>query len=415
MLELHQLNSVRKVDMKMNNGLMIIFWTLILVTTLLSGCQTKSEMETQDAQRDELTLWSYYETEAQIQGLNTLVEDYNASQDKFRLSWEYVPMTEFDRSISRAYTEKDLPDLVIIDNPDMQRFIQLGIFVDITDYVSYLDMPNNFYDAAVDTTIENGRYYGVPFNCNNVCLILNSDITDGISEIPIDWASFYNVAKQVSEDGNYGFLMSAIDSEQGAFQILPWIMSTSERNGKISKASIEQTYAFLNSMVQKEIMPAECLNYSQNDVARRFLKGDIAMMENGPWVFPMLDKAGMNYSLMPLPRNVRQAVILGGENIAILYGKNIKGAESFIKFCFEQNGVYRFCKEADLLPARIRDAQRVSEENLNMRVIESQMNYAIPRTSIENWNTISGRLTKGFSEVVSGDVSAEQAADAILK
>jgi len=279
------------------------FIILILVTvTIMTGCGTqpgtagKSE---EVPEKEQLVLWSYYETDAQIQGLNDLVADFNDAQDRYEIEWEYVTMSDFDRRISRAYTEKALPDIVLIDNPDMLRFIQLGIFEDITDYAGDLGLEEDYYPASVSTVRKNGHYYGVPFNSNNVCLIYNKEISENAGlTVPETWDKFTDAAKLAARNGYEGFLMSCINSEQGAFQLLSWILSASER---MDRKGITEAFSFLLDLVNAGALSAECLNYSQTDIARKFSQGKTAMMENGPWVYSMLDESGVPYGLAPLP------------------------------------------------------------------------------------------------------------------
>ena len=71
-------------------------------------------------------------------------------------------------------------------------------------------------------------------------------------------------------------------------------------------------------------MSENCINLTQTDVARKFVQGETAMMQNGPWVFPMLDESGIDYELTSIPGVNLNAAVLGGEDIAIMKGKNVE-------------------------------------------------------------------------------------------
>ncbi len=390
----------------------------LLVAAIIMSCgdRQKQVNTVESDDRQELLLWSYYETKSQASGLDNLVEAFNNSQEEYILTWEYVPMTEFDKKISRAYTEQELPDLVIIDNPDMKKFIQLDVFEDITEYADDLELDSAYYEPAINTIKYNNEYYGVPFNSNNVCLIYRTDLFEeaGITP-PKTWDEFVDTAAIMTDEDTYGFLMSAMDSEQGAFQLLTWVMAASDSENKISQSAVEDSYELLSGLIEDGYMPADCLDYSQTDVARRFIQGDIAMMENGPWVYPMLDEAGIEYSLAPMPQNKRQAVILGGENLGIIKGKNVEGAVAFINYAMTSGATEDFCRTANLLPSRISAAQTIIAENPNLDIIDNQMKYAIVRTDIEGYSSISQQLTTNFLRVVTGDMSVIEAAKETIK
>lgn len=399
----------------MKKGLKLITLAMCMAITNTACGRSTSDVENTPDEKEQLLIWSYYETEAQANGLDKLTASFNKSQDKYQVSWEYVPMTEFDKKISRAYTEQELPDVVIIDNPDMKKFIQLDMFEDISEYASTLNLDTDYYEASVDTIKYNDKYYGVPFNSNNVCLIYRSDLLKAAGVTPPKtWDELSETAKLLSKDGTYGFLMSAMDSEQGSFQLLSWVMAASDSDTQLTREAISESYDYLAGLIKDGCMPADCLNYSQTDIARRFIEGDIAMMENGPWVFPMLDEAGISYGLSPMPMNKRNAVILGGENLGIIKGKNVEGSIEFIKYCMEQGGTERFCSDANLLPSRIKSANKIIVDNPKLEIISQQMNYAIPRTGIEGYSRISKQLPKNFADVVTGELTPDEAAGKTL-
>ncbi|MBQ6462976.1 MAG: extracellular solute-binding protein [Pseudobutyrivibrio sp.] len=399
----------------MKKGLKLITLAMCIAITNTACGRSTSDVENTPDEKEQLLIWSYYETEAQANGLDKLTASFNESQDKYQVSWEYVPMTEFEKKISRAYTEQELPDVVIIDNPDMKKFIQLDMFEDISEYASTLNLDTDYYEASVDTIKYNDKYYGVPFNSNNVCLIYRSDLLKAAGVTPPKtWDELKETAKLLSKDGTYGFLMSAMDSEQGSFQLLSWVMAASDSDTQLTREAISESYDYLAGLIKDGCMPADCLNYSQTDIARRFIEGDIAMMENGPWVFPMLDEAGISYGLSPMPMDKRNAVILGGENLGIIKGKNVEGSIEFIKYCMEQGGTERFCSDANLLPSRIKSANKIIVDNPKLEIISQQMTYAIPRTGIEGYSRISKQLPKNFADVVTGELTPDEAAGKTL-
>ena len=89
----------------------------------LGGCGVQiraPELPGQETGPREVVLWSYYETKQQKEGLDRLVEGFNNSQDEYMARWEYQgPSSEFKKLLSIGVAEGKLPDVVLIDNPDM--------------------------------------------------------------------------------------------------------------------------------------------------------------------------------------------------------------------------------------------------------------------------------------------------------
>ena len=53
-------------------------------------------------------------------------------------------------------------------------------------------------------------------------------------------------------------------------------------------------------------------------------------------------------------------------------------------------------------------------DNPKLEIISQQMNYAIPRTGIEGYSRISKQLPKSFADVVTGELTPDEAADKTL-
>lgn len=434
----------RGAEMKRKRTIMA---ALICAAAVLSGCGGENGMKRQadGARREELVIWSYFETQAQRQSLDHLIRDFNQSQNEYQASWEYVPMTGFNKRLSSAYTENSLPDMAILDNPDMPLMIRLGMFEDITEQVEEWKVEEEYYPAIVETTRYEGRYYGVPFDCNNTGLIYNTKLLEEAGlEPPSTWEELRHVAAELSTPERGGFLMCGIEGEQGAFQILSWILAAGEDPLALGGEGTEAAFAFLESLIREGSLPENCINLTQTDVAREFVEGRAAMIQNGPWVFPILDEAGIEYGIAPIPDGTGReagktetgsgsgqedggadseetdtqragdfgAAVVGGENIGVLKGKNLEGSLKFIRFCVESDALVSFCREANVLPGRIDSARTMVEGEEQLQVFERQMHTAVTRTSIPHWATVSQKLTDGLFQLVSqGKSPAEIAAD----
>ncbi len=386
---------------------------LVAAVWILTACGKNSQEEAKGAQKEQLVVWCYYETDAQRQAMDELTNGFNEASADYRITWEYVPMTEFSKRLSIGYTENALPDLVMMDNPDMPYYITTGLLADISDMEEELGLKELYYPVLLDTVYDKGKLYGLPMNCNNTALIYRRDLLEEAGvEPPDDWETFAEAVERLSIDGRYGFLMSAIAGEQGAFQILPWILSVGEDIQKIGGAETARAYEYLYGLIASGGMDADCINYSQNDVARKFVAGETAMMENGPWILPMLEEAGIDYGIVPLPADKRQQAVVGGENIGILRGKNIEGARAFLRYCAEDEVMDAFCRKTGVLPTKRRLG---NYEDARAAVFYRQMETAVVRTENAHWNTLRDKLPLGIYQMQAEGKTAEEVAAGLLK
>lgn len=376
------------------------------IALLLSGCgQTKEETK-QQAEKVPLTIWCYYETDAQQAGMDWLANGFNMEQDEYEISWEYVPMTEFSKKLAMAYTEEGLPDLAIIDNPNMSMCIQTNMCEDITEFAERLGVQDTYYPAALEPVMNEERIYGIPVTCNNVALIYNKKMFQEAGvEPPQSWEELKEAAEKLTTDTTDGFLLSAIEGEQGAFQLLPWILSAEEERTEIEEEGIREAFSYLYELMEKGYMTENCINMSQTDVARMFINEKTAMMENGPWILPMLEEAGIDYGICKLPVN---RVIVGGEDLAVMKGKNLAGAKLFLKYYNQKEIMNKFCEMTSGISPKIQENTNTEDV---LDIFREQMDNAVVRSAIPYWNKLSKALPEEFYHMTVGEESSEKAAE----
>lgn len=378
---------------------MILVLSMILA---LCGCSREKEIADDNKEETEkLVIWSYYETQAQRNALNELIREFNQSQNQYEASWEYVPMTAFARGLSSAYTENNLPDMVIIDNPDMPSMIKLGLFENITSRVQDWNLDEEYYSSIISTVKYEDQYYGLPLNCNSTALVYNKTMLEEADITPPKtWEDFEEAAQKLTTEECSGFTMCGMEGEQGAFQILSWILAAGGDTSDIKGKAWTETFDFFSGLLKEGSMSESCINLTQTDVARKFVQGETAMMQNGPWVFPMLDESGIDYEITSIPGINLNAAVLGGEDIAVMKGKNTDGSLEFLDFCMKGEELLNFCKSSSVLPAKISAAEELAEQNSKMKVFVEQMEHAVTRTSVPQWEKVAQELTDEMYQIV---------------
>lgn len=385
---------------------------LLFLSICLAGCSPISgDMNTeQPEQREKLTLWSYYETEMQKKAMDELVDGFNKSQDQYELSWEYHgPLTAFNKEIAISITQNQLPDMVIVDNPDMISYIKMDKFEDISKYMTDIEGIEQYFPTAMEAVMHQGRYYGLPFCCNNLGLIYNKDILEEAGvEVPENWDEMVEAAKALTTDERYGLAISAIGGEQSAFQFATFMLSAGDSFEKAGEEGTGKAFELMKEFADEEIISSECVNWSQNDVARTFIDGECAMMINGPWVLPALNEASVNYGVSCFPADVSKYVVLGGEDIAVLKGKNIEGSIAFLKYYNSQNVMLNINLNADSLPPRQDVAEAFLKVKPEYEVFMKQMQRARSRASYDKWGELSEALSEGQYQVITGQKNPEE-------
>lgn len=384
----------------------------LIVACSLVGCDgQKSRHETEPA-RQEIVLWSYYETKKQKEGLDSLIEGFNRSQKEYVARWEYKgPSSEFKKQLSIGVAEETLPDLVLIDNPDMRKYVELGIFEDISDVVESRYDVSAFYSEVISSVRYDNRYYGLPFCCNNVGLIYNKAMfREADIKPPENWEEFKSTAKAMTTRERYGFALSAVAEEQSSFQLLPWLLSGGDDIQHLGQEGTLSALSLFRDLVNDGCMPKDCINWSQVDVARQFASGKCAMMENGPWALPLAEEAGIDYGVVRLPVEKKCLAVTGGENFAVVKGKNRDGALALIAYYYQDEVILAINKQMYSLPPVPRLAVKFQEENPAYHVFAEQMEDCISRSSYPYWPQITGVLSEALYGVITEELSPQEAA-----
>ena len=178
----------------------------LLLSAVLACSMLGSAVYAEEASGD-VTIWYYWETEGHQKALNHIIEEFNGSQDSITVQAKYVPFADFKKQLSIGASADELPDLVILDNPDHAAYAAMGIFADITDKFDV----SNYYEGPVNSCTLDGKLYGVPFGSNDLVLFYNEDmLKEAGCEVPTTWDELLEVAKATTTDSVFGFAHCAL-------------------------------------------------------------------------------------------------------------------------------------------------------------------------------------------------------------
>ncbi|HBE81108.1 MAG TPA: ABC transporter substrate-binding protein [Firmicutes bacterium] len=388
----------------MKKSVLLVMVTVILIAIFaLSGAASA---------KTKLVLWSYMEGKSQLETFDWICETFNKSQPDIEVSHVYVPFADFKKQLSIGMAAGKLPDLVVIDNPDHAAYAQMGLFADVTPYVS--KWSKQFFPGPWKSVTLNGKCYGIPFTSNCLALFYNIDMLKkaGVNP-PTTWTELRAAAKKLSGNGVYGLGISAVKSEEGTFQFLPWLLSSGAKIDKLDSKQAIGSFAILNNLVKDGSMPKEVINWSQADVEKQFAAGKLAMMVNGPWNIPAVksDAPDMKWSVVKIPKDKIYSSVLGGENLGVVKGNNVKAACKFLEFAADPKIVKEYELRYNMFPPR-QDvaADKAWTEDPIMQVFMDEMKYAMPRGPHPKWPEISNAMSTALQEVLTGAKTPAQAA-----
>ena len=368
------------------------------------------------ADKKEVVIWDYFETDAQKQMMQSLIDEFNASQDEYEASHVYVPFADYEKQLTLGIASGELPDLVILDGCGMASFIQLGLFGDISDADINWD---EYMEGPMESTMLDGKHYGIPFATNCTALFYNKDLFDAAGiDYPDEnttWDEFHEMAKALTKDGVSGFGNAATNTDEGTFQCLQWLYTAGGSYTDIEDGV--DAYKLMQEMIEDGSWTKECVNWTQSDVNNNFMAGNLAMQQNGPWQIPGIaaNAPDLNYGVTVLPKkdaDSEQATsILGGENMGVVNKDDTSGAEAFLKYYDQTDVMVDAMKQYGSYPPKTEAAKdSYWTDDPIQKAFLTQIDTSIPRGPSAAWPSYSSAIQTGFQEVMTSAKTPEQAA-----
>lgn len=356
-----------------------------------------------------VTIWYYWETEGHQVALDQVIQEYNASQSNYEVTAKYVPFADFKKQLSIGASADELPDIAILDSPDHASYVDMGIFEDITGKFDV----SNYYEGTVNSCTVDGKLYGVPFGVNCLALYYNEDmLKDAGCSVPTTWDELKETAKALTTDNVTGLALCSVQNEEGTFNFVPWLWSTGATSYDINNENGIRALTFIQSLIDEGVMSKECINWTQGDVMNQFISGNVAMMENGPWQIPTMQSEApdLNWKVTLIPKDAEYSSVLGGENYAVINGRNVDGALDFLTYATSEEKVKFMMEKFGYISADKTIAGNQFEADSPYQPFVEELNYAMPRGPLAEWPSVSDAISLAFNQVITGTATPEDAA-----
>lgn len=281
---------------------------LSMVATLgLSGCGSSSDVEKTADGKVKITMWHGF-SEADGKTLESIVKDFNKSQDKYEIDAQLQPWSTIGETMVTKVTSGDGPDFVTTGADNGQGWSIDGTFQCVTDF--YDDdqyETKNYIDNVVEqiTFKIDGqeKKCGVPMGYAPSVVWYNTDmwkaagLTD--ADVPQTWDELLEVAKKLtkSDGSQYGI---ALPDQAWA----PWIKGNGSgiytTDGKVS-INTKENKEFLQKMRDFYKGGYSVTGMDETAARESFESGQSAMVIVGPWEDQAATDKGINHDLFGVP------------------------------------------------------------------------------------------------------------------
>jgi len=349
-----------------------------------------------------LKMWTRAPLEAQA--INA-VEAYNASHEN-QIELEILPNDDVEGMVGSAAQTDSLPDILAGDVVRIPYWTEQGIFTDLTEQISNLDVKDDLQQGHIDagTTVD-GQMHTLPFVTDISVMVWNKDLYEeaGLDPEsgPTNLDEFVEQAKAVAALDEPGVAGSYLAGQSGGalvFKLLPtmWasgedVINTDGTEAALSSDVAKQVYAAYRELAETENgLGAGSREETGATWTAPFQEGKIGVMPY-PYtaVTGMFEENDFEVGVAPIPGiEGNGSTFLGGDAIGISSSsENVAQAWDFISWLMSDEA-----------------QQEVFADNndtaSNLNVLADGYGDADPRTQIANATVADGRtpVASNFNE-----------------
>src|ERR671921_244760 len=340
--------------------------TLFSLTLTACGSNSSGGQSGKSATVDSLNVLDYYTDNPGKTQVGDMLQKCGTSIGVAKVNHESVPGPTLIQTVLQRASSKSLPDVLMLDNPDIQQIAETGALAPLDDYGINAD---GFAPGPVSAATYQDKLYGLQPGANTIAIFYHKDVLDkaGVKP-PTTWDELRTAAKKLTVGKQYGFAFNATADYEGAWQFLPPMWTNGGDETSLTSPEVAGALQLWKDLVDDGSASKSVVNWKQADVNDQFIAGKAAMMLNGPWQIPALQKAKINYGVVPFPVSTQgqtSTAPLGGEAWTVPLtsdeAKMTKAAELVKCMNTDENQMLR-AKQGGLVPTKLALAAQFKSE-----------------------------------------------------
>lgn len=268
--------------------------TLGVAAAALTGCSTPGGSSA--AASDEYTLWDPYpDRDAE----STWAKAIDACAADLDITIKRNAGNTGDTVKDLTTAAGNLPDIAMVDNPKVSTLADAGLLTTTED--NGFDV-SNIEENILSAGEIDGKVYGVPVGANTLGLYYNPEVLEaaGVDIASVtDYASLTAALEKIVAAGKKGITFSAVGTEEGSFQFLPWFWGAGADLTALDSGEAESALQLWTNWVNTGLAPNSVISNTQGTSWDEFLTGEYGFAENGSWFKSAADEAG--YASIQIP------------------------------------------------------------------------------------------------------------------
>ena len=356
------------------------------------------------------------------------IAEFENNHPNVKINHTFIPFNQLLPTILQQSITKTVPEIIMVNNPNVLQLIKGGVLKDLTDKVKEWGWEN--WEDYLKGYRDNGSYddkiYAFQITGNNLALFYRESLLKkaGITSPPETWQELKEQCKKIKEVlGITPFAYDAEASDEGSFQFYPFLWSNGGSLLELDQPEAIEALQFLTDMFKEGYIPRDVLNItSQGDLTPWFVNGEVAFMINGCWELGwhltpdvMQQLGDVKIASIPVPeKGMRPIVAFGGECYGI--SSNIDPAKydvawEFLESLLSSDFNLKLNIDSASLPTRASAVKEILNELPILEPFLEQSKYALPMAlmgGMENYAEISSILWVSIQKAFTGAATPEE-------
>jgi multiple sugar transport system substrate-binding protein len=388
------------------------------VAVSLASC-SKGSSSSSSGDSSTLKMWTHNAgNDEELAAITAIVNDYNASQTKYKVEIQAFPQSSYNQSVSAAASSKTLPCILDVDAPNVPNWAWANYLAPLTGMD---DVLAKYLPSTVGTYKDKPYSFGY-YDVSLAMIALKSTLEANNIRIPTldqPWTGdeFNAALKTLKDTGKYEYPFDVGTADVGEWYPYAYSPMLQSFGGDlINREDFKSAEGVLNgdaavkwatwfrSLVTDNYMP----QLSSKDIAQDFINGKRAIIWSGQWqASTMQEKFGDDVLFLP-PVDFGAGAHVGGGSWQWAVSAtcaNTEGAMDYMKFAAQDKYVASVSTATFNIPATDAAAATVAgyEKGGKYDVFRQlSAKFALIRPPTPGYPFIATEFTKMTQDILNG-------------
>lgn len=263
--------------------------TATMVVGMLTACGGGSSDDGGSKKKGDALTVAIWDTNQQA-GLQEIIDEFTA-ETGVKAELQVLDWSAYWTLLEAGATGGDMPDVFWMHSNNSQIYMNNDMLLNLDEYIEKSDVINmdNYMPEVTEFYTLNDSVYAIPKDYDTIALWYNKKIFDdeGLDypDSSWTWDDFYDAAKKLTHDGQYGFAMNTTNEQDSYYNMIYSMGGTILTDDKKSGYDDPNTLKAMDFVgkVLKDCCPS-ATTMAETMTDALIQSGTVAMVTQGSWM-----------------------------------------------------------------------------------------------------------------------------------